>query len=239
MSSVNFKSSMMRRSLPSSSCSHMGAPIARPAMAVSPRALAVDSASANPSEEDAAAAAAAATASLLLASAREDMPKSRRRTLRLPLLSSLSSLVELEAVTKKFETLAGRMAMIGVTVALSVEIVAGAPIISLVSLANLGQLGQVTPDLGEELFMSALISAVSFASLLAIESMSSPGRRGQLLLEGVIASLTSIHRSGSAVTALQGETGALDLAVDQIVTSLDVRFDDEEMKEEEKEGLSK
>ncbi len=126
------------------------------------------------------------------------------------------------------------MAMLGVTVALAVELVAGAPI---VSLASLGQV--ISPDLGEELFMSALVSAVSLASLLAIESMSWSSRpsRGALLLEGVVASLTSIHRSGSSVSALRGEKGALDMAVDQIITGLDVTYEEEEEEEGEEEEV--
>lgn len=115
-----------------------------------------------------------------------DIVKPKTTRLRLPLLTSLSAFVELEATTKKFETLAGRMAMLGVTVALAVEAIYGAPIVSLARLSSLGQV--VSPDLGEELFVSALICAISFASLLAIESMSWSGKRGQLLLEGVVAS---------------------------------------------------
>ncbi len=109
--------------------------------------------------------------------------------------------------------------MLGVSVLLGVELLGGgsSPVIS-----------GTWESLAE--FASTLFAAVSSSAILASFSITSTGnhRRGQLLLEGVVASLTSSARAGSSITAVGRSGSALDDAVDLIISSLDIAPMEEE-----------
>lgn len=97
--------------------------------------------------------------------------------------------------------------------------------VSVASLLELS-LGQsiAPPSESIETFSLTIIATLVTSSLYAvIVSSEERGDRGDLFLEGVLASMTSIHRSKSSVTA--PINSALDEVVDQIVVGLSVEED--------------
>ena len=85
------------------------------------------------------------------------------------------------------------------------------------------------PSESMEAFSLTVISTIVSSSLYAIVVSTGgdvkPGT--PLFLEGVLASLTSIHRSKSSVTSPLNS--ALDEVVDQIIVGLDLSFEDQDL----------
>lgn len=124
-------------------------------------------------------------------------------------LPLLSELVEIQALTAAFETIAGRSAMVGFAVALSVELLvphSGAT----------GLFGQFD-SAGAFVFLVAGLVTCSVAL-----AASSPVKLSRTLLEPVLASLTSKSRSACSVTG-RNVDGALDSAMESVFNPAFVR----------------
>lgn len=151
----------------------------------------------------------------------EAFQKSASSSPRFSLLRALSASIELQAVNGKFETFAGRAAMLGVSVAFFQELVLKQTVVPLHSSMTIESF---TISVVTTIFTSAcyalMISSSSFA-----EQQGQGAGQGDLLLEGVIASLTSIHRSRSSITS--PANSALDEVVDKIILGLDLSADDQ------------
>jgi hypothetical protein len=116
---------------------------------------------------------------------------------RVSVLSRISAAVELQATIQKFETLAGRGAMLGFMSLAIIESVGDSPIAG-------GDAG---------VFVASLLLSVTTATILACTRRRLPGG---LLLEAVIASMTSAQRSASSLTS-SSSPHSFDLAVDKVL----------------------
>ncbi|GAX84573.1 hypothetical protein CEUSTIGMA_g11994.t1 [Chlamydomonas eustigma] len=116
---------------------------------------------------------------------------------RISVLSRISAAVELQASIQKFETIAGRGAMLGFMSLAIIEAVGDSPIAG-------GDVG---------VFVSSLLLSITTATILACTR-----RRlaGGLLLEAVIASMTCVQRSASSLTSSSSPQN-FDLAVDKVL----------------------
>ncbi|GAB4822707.1 hypothetical protein N2152v2_009753 [Parachlorella kessleri] len=130
-----------------------------------------------------------------------------RQPLRLPRRSArmMAVLPRAQALVLKFETIAGRGAMIGLIVAATFELL----------VPHKGLFGgwQSMPKISEEL---AWLTIVLLALSIGLATVS--GRRSQKLLEPVITSLTSTSRSVGSV-AKQNVDSAVDYVVESLFTS--------------------
>ncbi|KAF5832859.1 hypothetical protein DUNSADRAFT_11079, partial [Dunaliella salina] len=119
----------------------------------------------------------------------------QQRQPRLRVLSAISRAVEIQGLTAKFESIAGRSAMLGTTTALFIE-------------------GLTADGLfhggGDEFLLAGGVSVILLSVLLAALQSSSP--MDLPLLEPVMASLTSTKRSASAIQQAQ-----VDSVVDDVM----------------------
>ena len=120
-------------------------------------------------------------------------------------------LLSFQAISDRFEQLAGRSAMLGVSVALLLELALGQSI--------------APPSENLQTFSLTIIATIFTSGLYALLISGEETKRGELFLEGVLASMTSIHRSKSSITAPLNS--ALDVVVDQIVVGLPIHHEDQ------------
>ncbi|PNH08066.1 hypothetical protein TSOC_005415 [Tetrabaena socialis] len=132
--------------------------------------------------------------------------------LRRSLLRSLCRAVEVDGQVARYETFAGRSAMLGISSAALVELV-----------TDQGVVGAFN-DVSAAAYLAAAgtVMAVSAALALARSNMD-PLESGMELLETVYASLTAVRRSASSMS----QAIEVDKAVDDLLTTtfLDARFD--------------
>ncbi|PNW80062.1 hypothetical protein CHLRE_08g376300v5 [Chlamydomonas reinhardtii] len=128
------------------------------------------------------------------------------------MIRSLAAAVELDGKVQRYETFAGRSAMVGVAAATVIELV-----------TEQGVLGSVTAE-SVVTYIAATAAAVATAIGIAFfrsRSDNVTDLGGLELLEPVYASLTAVRRSAASVTQAQ-----VDRAVDYLYeTVLERRFD--------------
>ncbi|KAG2484518.1 hypothetical protein HYH03_016658 [Edaphochlamys debaryana] len=123
------------------------------------------------------------------------------------MIRSLAASIEINGQVQKFESLAGRSAMIGVAVAMGIELITERGIFLPLTVDSALALG------------GAMIATVAGASWAALATLNTS--TGEALLEAVYASLTAVQRSAASVTGTQ-----VDKAVDYVLdTVVDGRFD--------------
>ncbi|KAG2426528.1 hypothetical protein HXX76_011753 [Chlamydomonas incerta] len=148
-----------------------------------------------------------ATAEPIIAATTPTAPRRNNSMIR-----SLAAAVELDGKVQRYETFAGRSAMVGVAAATVIEVV-----------TEQGVLGSVTAESAFS-YVAATAAAVAVAIGIAFARSRSdnPEDLGGLeLLEPVYASLTAVRRSAASVTQAQ-----VDRAVDVLYeTVLERRFD--------------
>lgn len=121
------------------------------------------------------------------------------------LLRQISAVVEANDFVSRFETLAGRSAMIGFSVALVVEVLAG-------SAQPSGLFGGAFTPIQAQSFLEAVIATVAASGMLAAASTR---KLGATLTEPVIASLTAAFRSSSSISEKR-----VDQAVDYVLSTV-------------------
>lgn len=94
-----------------------------------------------------------------------------------------------EALVRRFEVFAGRAAMGGFAALVSLELVTSVPVVGMTQAEG-------------SVFISAVLCAVAAASAAAVLRPRQPKPRGGLLLEAVIASLTSIRGAASSASSV-------------------------------------